>query len=83
MSKELLRALDMVESGNWDGAHQIAQEDKTEIGSWLHGIIHIVEGDQGNAQYWYRRANRKFPGMDAVKREIETMRSALERGRAG
>lgn len=78
MSRQLLQALGMLESGNWDGAHQIAQEDKTEMGFWLHGIVHILEGDQANAQYWYRRAGRAFPGMDSTKREIAAIRSVLE-----
>jgi hypothetical protein len=78
MSRPLLQALDMLEAGNWDGAHQIAQEDKSAMGSWLHGIVHILEGDQGNARYWYGRAGRPFPGMDATKREIVAIRSALE-----
>jgi hypothetical protein len=78
MSRQLLQALEMLEAGNWDGAHQIAQEDKTEMGAWLHGIVHILEGDQANAQYWYRRAGRPFPGMDSTKREIVAIRSVLE-----
>ena len=78
MSRPLLQALEMLESGNWDGAHQIAQEDKSAMGSWLHGIVHILEGDQGNARYWYGRAGRPFPGMDSTKREIVAIRSALE-----
>jgi len=83
MSQELLRALEMLDSGNWDGAHQIAQEDKTAIGSWLHGVVHIIEGDRGNAEYWYRRARRPFPGMESVKREIAAIKSALEQKRDG
>jgi hypothetical protein len=78
MSRDLLRALAMLEAGDWEGAHEIAQEDKTEIGSWLHGIVHILEGDQGNAQYWYRRAGRPFPGMDSTKREFAAIRSVLQ-----
>lgn len=78
MNPELLRALAMLEAGDWEGAHEIAQEDKTEIGSWLHGIVHILEGDQGNAQYWYRRAGRPFPGMDSTRREIAAIRFVLE-----
>ena len=83
MSQELLRALDMLESGDWAGAHQIAQEDRTEIGSWLHGIVHILEGDRGNAGYWFQRAGRPFPGMESVKREIAAIRSTLEQKRDG
>jgi hypothetical protein len=83
MNPELHRALAMLESGDWNGAHQIAQEDKTEIGSWLHGVVHIIEGDRGNAEYWYRRARRRFPGMESVKGEIAAIRSALESGGGG
>ena len=78
MSKELLRALDLLESGNWDGAHQIAQRDKTEMGSWMHAIIHVVEGDRGNAEYWYQQAGRSFPGMESLKRELAAIRSVLK-----
>lgn len=80
MSQELLRALEMLESGDWHAAHQIAQENKTKLGSWLHGVVHIIEGDRGNAEYWYGRAGRRFPGMESVKGEIAAIRSALKSG---
>lgn len=83
MSQELLRALHLLESGDWHGAHQIAQEDKTKLGSWLHGVVHIIEGDRGNAESWYRRAGRRFPGMESVKDEIAAMRSVLSVGGGG
>jgi hypothetical protein len=79
---ELLRGLDLLASGDWSGAHAIAQADPTALGSWLHGIVHIIEGDQGNAQYWYRRADRTFPGMQATEPEIQALRSTLLGGAA-
>ena len=27
-------------------------------GAWVHAYLHRVEGDEFNAGYWYRRANR-------------------------
>ena len=33
-----------------------------------------------NAQGWYRRAERAFPGMDAAPAEIAAARSVVERG---
>jgi hypothetical protein len=27
--------------------------------AWVHGYLHRVEGDLGNAGYWYRQAGRK------------------------
>jgi len=32
--------------------------------AWIHAHLHRVEGDEGNAAYWYRRANRKPATME-------------------
>lgn len=48
--------------GDWDGAHECAQEDKSRDGSWVHAYLHRKEGDEGNAGYWYARAGRPMPG---------------------
>ena len=45
-------------NGNWDDAHRIAQSEKSPAGSWVHAFLHRVEGDIGNASYWYRLADR-------------------------
>ena len=55
---EALRALWFDRKGDWDKAHQIAQEIPTAEGSWVHAYLHREEGDLGNARYWYRRAGR-------------------------
>jgi hypothetical protein len=75
--RDLLRGLTLLESGDWDGAHAIAQADTSDLGSWLHGIVHMLEPDQGNSMYWYRRACRPFPGMSAAGSEIAALRTAL------
>ena len=74
---DLLRGLARLESGDWDGAHAIAQADTSDLGSWLHGIVHLVEPDQANSMYWYRRAGRSFPGMGGAASEIVALRAAL------
>lgn len=44
--------------GEWDTAHAIVQElDGADV-AWVHAWLHRVEGDLGNAAYWYRRAGR-------------------------
>ena len=53
-----LRALWHAARGDWDAAHGIAQEIESADGSWIHAYLHRVEGDPGNAAYWYRRAGR-------------------------
>jgi hypothetical protein len=47
--------------GDWDGAHQIAQKDTSDTGSWVHAYLHRKEGDESNARYWYSRAGKPFP----------------------
>lgn len=44
--------------GDWNRAHESAQQDKSRDGSWVHAYLHRKEGDQSNAEYWYRRAGK-------------------------
>jgi hypothetical protein len=53
-----LRALWLDARGDWDGAHEAAQEDEGGAGDWVHAYLHRKEGDAGNAAYWYRRAGK-------------------------
>lgn len=76
-AEPLGRALDLLAAGDWQRAHEIVQEQESALGSWLHGIVHTLEGDLDNARYWYRQARREFPGPAAVSQEIAAARSAL------
>jgi len=44
----------------WDEAHAIVQsmEGVFEF-DWVHALLHWIEADMGNADYWYRRAGKK------------------------
>ena len=44
---------------NWDMAHNIVQDIETKTASWIHAYLHRVEGDLGNANYWYNRAGKQ------------------------
>lgn len=52
-----LTALWHEKRGDWETAHGIVQEMDTREAARLHAYLHRKEGDVGNAQYWYRRAN--------------------------
>jgi hypothetical protein len=71
------RALDHLAAGEWEKAHDLVQGDESTLAAWLHGIVHTIEGDLDNARYWYRKAERRFPGPDAVTAEIEAARARL------
>lgn len=54
-----LEALWHAARGQWDAAHKLAQMDEGEADhDWVHAYLHRVEGDLGNAGYWYRRAKK-------------------------
>jgi hypothetical protein len=72
----LLQALLLEASGDWDTAHRIAQEDYSNDGSWVHAYLHRVEGDLGNASYWYRSAGKSKPSLSLAE-EWEYIASAL------
>jgi hypothetical protein len=74
----LRRALDLLAGGDWQQAHTIVQEHKTPLAAWLHGIVHTLEGDLDNAQYWYRKADRVFRGVGAVQEEIAAARVRMQ-----
>ena len=70
---EEAKALWHAKQGNWVEAHQIAQEIHTPRGSWIHALLHVIEGDQGNADYWFHKAgqpSRKAADIDALWNEI-------------
>ena len=57
-----LRALWWDAKGDWERAHDAAQEDGSARGSLVHAYLHRKEGDLSNAGYWYRRAGRTVHG---------------------
>jgi hypothetical protein len=64
--------------GDWQKAHDIVQNDNTEMGFWTHGIVHLLEGDVGNARYWFRRAHRPFPRERDASAEIDALVTAVK-----
>ena len=65
--------------GNWDEAHRIVQDDAGRDAAWVHAYLHRVEGDLGNAGYWYRQAGRPA-ATDSLESEWQRIVSALIEG---
>ena len=53
-----LAALWWAKKGEWDKAHRLVMADDSREAAWVHAYLHRVEGDAGNAGYWYRRAGK-------------------------
>ena len=80
-SDALTRAVELLAAGSWQPAHEIVQKQSSTLAAWLHGIVHILEGDLDNARGWYRTADRAFPGSGALQEEIASARLAVQERR--
>ena len=87
MSQALvLASLDLLKSGEFqpgkemDEAHRICQEHEgVPLHDWVHALVHRIEGDDGNAAYWYRRAG-KTRHAGSIAEEWQIIRSVVEMG---
>lgn len=73
----LRHAVKHARGGDWARVHEMAQADNSLLGSWLHGIVHVREGDLGNAAYWYAKAGRHFERRGSVEDELEKLEGEL------
>jgi hypothetical protein len=71
-----LKALWHDANGNWNAAHELAQEQEDPAGSWVHAYLHRKEGDAGNAAYWYRRAGKPV-STQSLEDEWDSLVDAL------
>lgn len=74
-------AIELTLAGKWNTAHELAQryEDDTTA-AWIHAVLHKIEGDLGNARYWYRRANRLDHVAAEPHAELADIRAGLLAG---
>lgn len=51
----LIEACELALKGDWDASHNIAQDYSDSIANWIHAVLHKIEGDVWNSNYWYAR----------------------------
>jgi len=76
----LLKAIRLLEMGDWEAAHKIAQRNPDAYGNWLHAILHKIEGDRSNAAYWYNRAGHPERIAMRAEEELKELAQELEKG---
>ena len=74
-----LVALWWAAKANWDAAHKIVMDEDTKDAAWVHAYLHRVEGDLGNAGYWYRQAGQPV-AKDSLEAEWARIVAALSGG---
>lgn len=62
--------------GQWNQAHDIAQDLHTPEGSYWHAVIHRQEPDAWNSGYWFRRvgAHPVYPSLAKKIHSIESLK---------
>ena len=73
----LRQVLVHLRTGQWTEAHNLVQQDDSPLAAWLHGILHIQEGDLEDAEYWHGKANRHFRSRGTLTEELESFEAAL------
>jgi len=74
----LRQVLAQMRSGHWSEAHNLVQSDDSELAAWLHGILHIQEGDLEDAEYWYGKAGRNFRARGTLDEELNRFEAELK-----
>lgn len=46
--------------GDWQRAHALVDELETRDGMAVHAYLHRKQGEESNANYWYRQAGSAF-----------------------
>jgi hypothetical protein len=72
-----LRALWYAAHDDWNEAHRLVQGDPSSECAWVHAYLHRVEGDLGNARYWYQQAGKKPATDHSLSQELEQLIDAL------
>ena len=75
LKNALLKAIQLAQSNDWDGAHQIVQIYSDETACWIHAVLHKIEGDEENSRYWYRKCKTSY---EDFLNENEELNAILE-----
>ena len=66
------KALELARDGVWEASHEIVQAHSDAFSSLIHAYLHRVEGDLGNAAYWYQRAGEPVSTL-SIEQELQSL----------
>jgi hypothetical protein len=76
MQKIHRQALLLIQNNDWDGAHHLVQNYHDPLSCQIHGYLHLIEGDNANASYWYHRAGITTPNSTLAE-ELKRLAAIL------
>jgi hypothetical protein len=79
-SHELSKAVKAALAGDWQTAHEIAQEYNDATANWIHAVLHKIEGDKFNSNYWYAKTNgKKFEDFNDAQQELIAIQTSISK----
>jgi len=74
----LIKAVDAALAGDWQTAHEIAQDYSDNTANWIHAVLHKIEGDTFNSSYWYAKTHgKKFEDFSDANAELNAIKKSL------
>ena len=74
----LIKACELALAGDWDGAHNIAQDYSDSTANWIHAVLHKIEGDAWNSKYWYAKTKgKKYEDFSEANTELIVIQNSL------
>ncbi|QES91024.1 hypothetical protein E0W69_018615 [Rhizosphaericola mali] len=67
-----LQALWWIRKDQWNIAHDMVQNLSSKNAALIHALLHKIEGDIWNANYWYANANSNNPNI-SIEKEWENL----------
>lgn len=75
---ELQQAVSAALNNDWQQAHLIAQDSDHPLASWIHAVLHKIEGDASNSRYWYARAGKRYEDFSDTTSELIAIQAHLQ-----
>lgn len=66
VNAQLQSILSLMRAGQWNAAHDAVQRHEGLLAAWLHGLLHLQEGDLEDAENWYERAGLRSAARHAA-----------------
>ena len=74
----LIKACELALAGDWDGAHNIAQDYSDSTANWIHAVLHKIEGDEWNSKYWYAKTKgKRYEDFSEANTELIAIQNGL------
>ena len=73
-----LKGLWFAAKGDWHRAYDLIDGNKEEMSSWIHAHLHREEGDEWNAAYRYRLAQKPVPKIGLEEERNQLIKIAIQ-----